>query len=360
MDKAKKQIEKYIKFEEQHRNSILIVLVANVEDKTLIVDDYSSDSLLSEYYTLDEFEIISTNYKKLGYEVVCYFSEHEFINAITNNKLNCDKNILVINTAQTGTYVGRKSLIPSFCESLKIMHTGSNPYVVSLCRDKFHSNSIIVPFTDYPLETYLFEHNNSWLCNIKPKQGERYIIKLNSESASIGMSSDNIIIYNGEQSDNLIYNISEKYNQSIVIQRFVSGFEVELPIIMSNSKVALPPVGISQKGNPSMGDQILDYSARFNHLYDFYNYHELNKNISYKLQNEAIRVATLLGIEGFGRIDFRIDTDGQYYVSDIATNPHITTDSSFAYSFCILGYSYSEMFSCMIGSTLVKYYKSLQ
>ena len=66
-------------------------------------------------------------------------------------------------------------------------------------------------------------------------------------------------------------------------------------------------------------------------------------------------MAEILNIENFGRIDFRIDPKGNYYISDIATNPHITKDSSFSYIFNELGYSYSELLSAMIGVTLSKY-----
>lgn len=85
-------IDVYRNLEHNYKNEILIVLVANVEGKTNDYDDYESTSVLSEYYTLDEFENISITYKKLGYEVICYFSEKNFMNAIINNKINTDKN----------------------------------------------------------------------------------------------------------------------------------------------------------------------------------------------------------------------------------------------------------------------------
>lgn len=353
-------IDIYRKLEHTHRNELLIVLVANVDGKTKEYDDYENTSVLSEYYTLDEFETISKTYKKLGYEVICYFSEKEFMHAIINGKIENNKKILVINSAQSGTYVGRKSLIPSFCDYYKIMHTGSNAYVVSLCRNKFHTSKIIDTYVDYNLNTYLFDVQQKWLSNNKPQIGECLIIKLNSESASIGLTKDNIIYYNGEESDNYIANLSKKYNQSIVVQPFVSGYEVELPIILSSQNTFLLPVGISIKENYFIGDNILDYASRFEHSYGFYDFCEYNKKLASQLQQNSIQTANVLGLEGFCRIDYRINCHNEYYVTDIATNPHITKDSSFAYAFDKLGYSYEDMFSCLIGCTLAHYYKSLQ
>lgn len=107
-------IKKYIKdfqnIEENQRSKLLIVLVAKVDGETQNYDDYQNTSVLSEYYTLDEYENLSVSLKKLGYEVISYFNETDFIDAIINNKINrLRKKILVINSAQTGTYIGRKS-----------------------------------------------------------------------------------------------------------------------------------------------------------------------------------------------------------------------------------------------------------
>ena len=81
----KAELEFYKMFEQKFRSEISLVLVANVEGKTSEYDDYSDTSVLSEYYTLDEYELISTTYKKLGYELINYFSEQEFMYAIINN-----------------------------------------------------------------------------------------------------------------------------------------------------------------------------------------------------------------------------------------------------------------------------------
>ena len=301
-------IDVYRNLEHNYKNEILIVLVANVEGKTNDYDDYENTSVLSEYYTLDEFENISITYKKLGYEVICYFSEKDFMNAIINNKINTDKKLLVINSAQSGTYVGRKSLIPSFCDHYKIMHSGSNAYVVSLCRNKFHTSKIIDSYVKYNLNTYLFDIHQNWLNNSKPQIGECIILKLNSESASIGLTKDNIIHYNGEKSDNYIANLAQKYKQPIVVQPFVSGYEVELPIILSSENTFLLPIGISIKENYFIGDAILDYTSRFEHSYDFYNFCEYNEKLANQLQQNSIQIADILGHSN-------VETTENYYIS---------------------------------------------
>lgn len=352
----KAELEAYKMFEEKFRSEILLVLVSNVEGKTSEYDDYSETSVLSEYYTLDEYELISTTYKKLGYELINYFSEKEFMSAIINNNIhNLHKKIFVINSAQTGTYIGRKSLVPAFCDYFKIMHTGSNPYVVSLCRDKFHSSTILNQYMPTHLETYLYSFTYGWLGGLRPSIGQKIIAKLNGESASIGLSYDNICIYSLDV-DQTLKLLSKKYMQDIIVQPFISGYEVELPIIVGKSSFSLIPIGIEIDQQKMLGDKFLDYNSRFYHKYMLYNFDDFNKEISERIKASALKATELLGIEGFGRIDFRISPTNQYYIFDIATNPHITIDSSYAYAFQELGYSYADMLSVFLGLSLYKYF----
>ena len=349
------QIDRYIKLGEGFSSKLIIILVANVNGKTSDYDDYKNSSVLSEYYTLNEFETLSTTYQKLGYEVLSFFNETDFMAAVLKKEIQTgDKEMLVINSAQTGTYTGRKSLIPAFCEHFKIMHTGSNPYVVSLCRDKFHSNTIVNNYLDNPLETYLYSGSSGWTGNRKPSNGTNVIAKLNGESASIGLNSKNIFIYT-DDSEKYLSQLSNQYMQPIIVQPFISGYEIELPIVIADESFPLSAIGIKMNGSEMLGNRFLDYNARFYHTYDFYNFDKLSPKVSNKIKIDAVKVANVLGISGYGRIDFRITPSGSYYISDIATNPHITADSSYAFAFHELGYSYKDMLATQIGSVLTKY-----
>lgn len=352
----KQQLDSYKMFERNFRSKLLLILVANVEGKTNELDDYSNTSVLSEYYTVTEYELISETYKKLGYELLNFFSEKDFMSAVINKNIHMShKNMFVINSAQTGIYIGRKSLIPAFCDYFKIMYTGSNPYVVSLCRDKFCTSAILNQYLTNHIDTYLYSANSGWIGNLCPRVGQKVIAKLNGESASIGLTQNNVFIYSPE-SDRLINLLSQKYAQSVIVQPFISGYETELPVVISKLVLPLMPIGIQIDKTKLLGDKFLDYNARFYHTYDFYNFSNINYPLSEGLRINALQAAKLLGIEGFGRIDFRITPEGDFSISDIATNPHITMDSSYAFAFQELGYSYSDMLSVFLGISLTKYF----
>lgn len=62
----------------------------------------------------------------------------------------------------------------------------------------------------------------------------------------------------------------------------------------------------------------------------------------------------MLDISGFGRIDFRIKENGDYFVTDISTNPHYTEQSSFFVPFKNLDMSYEDMINSLIASVDVR------
>lgn len=347
------------KYREIYRNArinsekIKVFLVANIREKTCEFRDYTGTSVISEYLSLNQQELILDSLRSQGYETVSFIDEMDFIDSfITNQYYNNDSKMkIVLNTSQKGTNIGRKSLIPAFCELYGVHHTNSNPYVVSLARNKYHC-SCLLKSNDLPTaSSYLYTPSNGWLMDKHPTNGDKVIVKLNYETSSIGLTLDNIFIYNSSK-DDFIRNLAIQFNQSVIVENFIEGFEVEVPVVIGKEIEVVLPVGITVNNRKDLGAQILDYNIRKNLDFGFYNYALTNPIIATKLEYYAKQVVELLGITGFGRVDFRIDYDGNIYITDIATNPHITKGMSFYYAFKENGLDYSQMLESLIALKL--------
>lgn len=332
-----------------------IFLVSNIREKTDNFKDYGGTSVISEYLSLTQQELIVESLRSNGFETLCFIDEMDFIqNFITNNNYKEDsKHKIVINTAQKGTAIGRKSLIPAFCDLYGLCHTNSNPYVVSLARNKFHCSCLLKSNGLPTTNDYLFTPHNGWLLGKCPQQGEKVIVKLNYETSSIGLTPDNIFVYDYSK-DSFIKEMACTYSQPVIVESFIEGYEVEVPIIIGKKPEVILPVGITVDNQKDLGKQILDYNIRKDLKFGFYNFSETNAKLSKKLESCAIDVVTLLGITGFGRVDFRIDYNENIYVTDIATNPHITKGMSFYYAFSENGLDYTQMLETLIALSLVR------
>jgi len=341
----------------QYTQMYNIILVANVREKTTSFVDYEGTSVISEFLTLNQYELIIETLRESGFEVHSYFDEIDFLRDCISNNFFKDrhKKTIVINTAQKGTAIGRKSLIPAFCDQNGLWHTNSNAYIVSLTRNKYHCDSILQA-NSFPITSeYLYYPTLGWFLGKKPKPSERVIAKLNGETSSIGMDSNNIFNYS-ESRDDFLEHLASTYNQPVIVQSFIEGFEVEVPVVINGNEIEIVlPVGISIDNKENVGDLILDYNTRKNLKFGFYNFEEYSPEIANQLAICTKQVVKLLGIEGFGRVDFRVDLDGNFFVTDVAANPHLTLGMSFNYAFTENGMNYKNMLETLIAITISRY-----
>lgn len=360
MEKTTRQIlEEYLDIAYSYREKMQIILVCNVDGLTLDEDDYTGDSITSEYLTLHQYNKILSSLRYEGFDVISYFDEIEFMKDVLERKFNDlnEKKLMVLNSAQKGTKIGRKSLIPAFCDLYNIYYNNSNAYTVSLCRDKYNSGCVLEDL-GFPIpKSWLYKYPNGWLLNRKPIEGNKVIIKLNYETSSIGLQYDNIFCYD-KSKDKIIESMCKKYKQDIIVQEFIYGYEVECSFIHSKTPMSFPPIGISMKDTEMLGEAILDYDIRKNHPYTFYNIMKNMPQIVPTLQTCTLQAANALNILGLGRIDYRITPQHQFYITDVATNPGYGDFSSTYYIFKELGFSYSEMLAILIGVALGKYTES--
>lgn len=189
----------------------------------------------------------------------------------------------------------------------------------------------------------------------EPEIGIKVLAKLSNESCSIGLNDASIVTYDGTNT-NFFKEISEKYNNSnLMVQEFISGLEVEVPFVNSSSIYVFEPLGISVEGNIKLGDKILDFFTRNSGgKFNYYDFAALHADLSNNIKEEVAKVAKLLGIEGIGRIDFRITQDlSRYCITDINCNPHITKTMSVYKAMQKLGFvEYIDTLELLIGSAL--------
>lgn len=321
------------------------IIVCNKKDTTKIINNYSHSSIETEFLNEDEFQqLFEMAYSQhLPFDI--FTSEIDFMTNIIQNypKLK-NKNIVVYNSAQNGTGAGRKSLIPAFCNLLQLTCTGSDAYRVSLCRDKFAINCILKANNiNVPLSFLCHDINEIEL----PKG--KYLIKPLYESASIGITNENIF-YSDNIPNKYIDELIIKLKQPVLIQTFIDGYEFEIPILKRNEDILIfEPVVLSlNEENNYMGANILDYKKIFDDNYIFSQMPTEMCVYNNALEETARHVAELLELNGLCRIDGRITKEGSFYITDVSTNPHFIHHSSVNFAFHSNNYSDSDIFKSIL------------
>jgi D-alanine-D-alanine ligase len=326
-------------------SDITVVVVANRKQQVSNAD-YDGYSVQTEYFSDEELEQIVTAMRELGLYVRSYFSEDEFIAAVLDGEIDRlpRSRKLIYNSAQTGVGPGRKALIPSFCRLHALATTGSDAYVVSLARHKFHTAAILRNAGVPTAPTWGYVPGRGWLNGHGPTDGTRIIVKLTYESASIGMDESSLRTVDGLL-PSFLEDVASRYDQMLTVQQFIPGNEVEVPVVGLAVPFTPMVVGISIDGQRALGDEFLTYDRVYADKYEFYPFEGESAG---QIAAAAQQAFDTLGIRGFGRIDFRVNDEGTFYAIDVATNPHVIHHSSFAFTFRETGRQYEELIGLLM------------
>jgi len=323
--------------------------VCNTKNRDINCENFNKFDIRTEYLSDNEFEQIDNMLNKCLAVEKYFFDEIEFINFVCNTNPD-NQTMVVYNSAQSGTGIGRKSLMPAFCASKGIKVTGSNTYAVSLCRHKYHTIKLLESHgLDVP-KTYLYDRG--WVAE-QPKIGELYLLKPIYESSSIGINKESVVQYD-DDTIKLIKTKQYEMKQPIIVQSFVKGYEAEVPCIVVKGHIyALNPVGIALNENEKIMDfNILDYDKVFFDNYHFFNLCDTPLNTQ-QIICDAKSAVKVLGLSGLCRVDFRIDESGRHYIIDVSTNPHFINHSSVNYAFKQLSINSECIMKIILGAALV-------
>lgn len=329
---------------------ITIIFLANVKSVTSNRYDYSDSSILTEFLSVEECNELLTSLQNFGFFTLIYYNSEEFIRDYYNEKFTTSK-IIIFEGTQKGIGKARDSYIPAFCDLEGLLHTGPNAYINGICTNKYHWTKL--------LEGHNVSVPNSWQYNMgewlngqRPILNKTLIAKPCYECASIGIHKQSIDRYSYKY-ENYLNKLSMTYNQPFIVQEFISGYEVEVPIIIHQKKpYILPPVVICKKDSYVMGNEILDFDDIYDDAYQFCLLNTINTSIDLQVKTEALKVVKIIDLERYTRIDFRVDINGKCYVTDINSYPHIVHHSSFAYAFKQLNNNTENLLPCLIGNIL--------
>ena len=327
-----------------------IIFLANVKDMTANHYDYADSSILTEFLSMEEYNELLTALQNWGFYTLTYFNTEDFIKDYFNDKFANSK-LIVFEGTQKGIGKARDSYIPAFCDLEGLLHTGPNAYVNSICANKYHWTKLLEKH-DISVPNSWQYYADKWLNNQKPISNRTLIAKPCYECASIGIHKESVSQYSFEY-ENYLKRLSMIYNQPLIVQEFIFGYEIEVPLIIHRKNpYILPPVVICKKDNILMGHEFLDFNNIYDDNYQFCLLSTISSSIEKCIRTEVVKITKILDLECYTRIDFRVNPYGKFYVTDINSYPHIVHHSSFAYAFEQLHIDAEHILPCLIGNIL--------
>lgn len=328
------------------KNEVGIVLVVNVKGRSPPADDYTATSIVTEFLSEDELDEIVGGLKDAGFYVETILDEERFLEWTLRRGWETfpRQQVLVYNLAQNGTGPARLALVASLANLKRLNLADSDAYAVAIAQQKYHCGLVLRDAGLPAARAWLWRKDVGWVS--APPPAMRVILKPVHECASVGVDG-NSIVDSGKGLDDSAQARAEALRQDIVAQEFISGYEVEVPVFDLDGPVAPRAVGIAVRGRKRMGDDILRYADVFSDAYEFFDFAEVLPSAAVDLQRLAERAFRAVGMQGIGRVDFRVTDDGQPWIIEVACKPHLTRHGSCAAAAKWAGLTHSEMLSLL-------------
>ncbi|MCF8058904.1 MAG: ATP-grasp domain-containing protein [Bacteriovoracaceae bacterium] len=226
------------------------------------------------------------------------------------------------------------SNVVSYLELLKIPYTGCNPRGLMIARDKSLTKKVLIYHRIKTPKFAVFPKNR----RTKVPKYLRYplIVKCLDEDASLGLSKASIVSSEEKLLERIQY-IHKKIGVDAIVEEFVEGREFYIGVI-GNYRMELLPVWEVFYNNANKPEkEFYSRSAKWN---DKYRQRkgidsgkaQLSADLEKKCHDIAKRTYKSLGLNGYARIDVRMDADENIYVIEANPNPNIAIDDEFAES----------------------------
>lgn len=295
-----------------------------------------NSGLLSEE---EEDELLS-GLRDAGHEVLRIRGVSSLLSRMSYFRRHCD---LVFNKSCGYRGVDEKLLAPAILEAACIPYVGSAPYVQALVRNKFHTK-LVVAAAGVPTPPAAVVVNGE-----EPDLGHLKfpaIVKPIGESSSLGLEAGKAVVGDAASAVARARELIRLYHQPAIIEMFIRGMEVEVPIVTDPGPRALGVVAVTANGQLVSGDVYLTSEMVY---HDDYGFTTPPTGIDVEnIARAATRAATALGVRDYARVDFRIADDGTPWLMEANTSPHVQRHSAFYTLAKQRGIAYHEMLDQII------------
>ena len=240
--------------------------------------------------------------------------------------------------------------VVSYLELLRLPYTGCNPRGLILARDKALSKKLLayhrVPVPDFTVVRV----------GRKPVVPRRMAFPLIVKSlffeSSTGISQASVV-ENEEQLARRVTFVHESFGMAAIVEQFIDGRELYVGVIGNERLDVLPVWEMSFAGMPDNRWQIaterVKWSTRYQKRHGIMTSRaELPAATVEHIGRIAKRTYRALDLNGYARIDIRLDAGGRPYVIDANPNPNLAYGEDLAESAEKAGLSYERLLDRII------------
>jgi len=273
------------------------------------------------------------------------------INSLLKQIDNLDVDI-VFNMCEGATGRNRESQVPVLLEMKGIPFVGADGLTLAATLDKVVAKKLFI--SDGIPTPRFFEIKNSDDLEKLNIIGFPLMVKTRHEGSSKGISQQSRV----EDMEGLkrqVDMINRTYGQPALVEEFIKGTEFTVAVLGNDNPQAMPVVQVSIDGSVDLGDQFYAHDRIASDSLQYICPAEISDDLTQRIQALAVRVYKCVECRDFGRVDFRVDEQGNPYVLEINPLPSLDVQDVFNIFPNALGSDYDATVNRVVDFALARY-----
>lgn len=258
-------------------------------------------------------------------------------------------------------------LFPCLLDAMNLPYTGPGSMAMFLTSNKIAAKrqmqSLNLPTLPWigPVPWDFFPSNPTF-----PEEWcktQKWLMKSVWEHASIGLDEQAAVF--GKSSSEmmgLLLSRSKQMGGDWFCEPYIDGREFNISILGGpQGTKALPPAEIVFEGFPENRLKIVGYKAKwdpdafeYQHTVRRFDFPNEDEPLLQVLKETALQCWKAFGLNGYARVDFRVDGNGQPWILEINANPCLSPDAGFAAALEREGICFSEAISRIVADAKQK------
>ncbi|WP_035767562.1 D-alanine--D-alanine ligase family protein [Butyrivibrio sp. NC2002] len=315
----------------------------------------AEDSLIfSDFCQPDEIGYMQRAIERNGYEADMIGNMYKLRDRIKEGTLDCDI-ILVCDEGISSR--NREAIVPALLELNDIPYVGSDAYAMALSQNKYHTKLIAEALGIRCPKGIYVEYKNGGEINedkIMKKLSDEglsfpLLVKPNEEGYSMGV----YLVKDKEKLFEAIRSDFGYYHEPVLVEEFIGGKETFVAMIGTGDGAYTLPVGQITNFD---GTDIEFYSVEAKRFdYTLYSKANLPAENCKKMEENALKLYRHLGCRDFGRVDFRLDENGDPVLIEITPRPGLSEEGPYEICAKALGKTYDDILKEIIDTAALRY-----
>jgi len=302
----------------------------------------------AEFDAQETIDFVRKAIEACGHTVDCIGGFDQLLNRLPN--LGVD---IVFNICEGVGSRNREAQVPVVLEKFGIPYVGADGFTMCLTLDKVMTKKMLIA-EKIPTPHYMPISKIQDLMNLDHLRFP-LIAKLRWEGTSKGLSDKSVVGNVQELNDQVHYLFNTYDNSPVILEELITGAELTVPIVGNESAEALPPVQVSIQDKLDLGEMIYTFERVSSTDLKYVCPAQIDKKLDNELRQLALKTYHAVDCKDFGRVDFRVDRNGNPYVLEINPLPSLSDEDVFTMSPQVAGYDFNTIINKIIDAALKRY-----